>query len=437
MTPAPEGARRDARTIALISVAHGSSHFSQLLLAPLFPWIKEAMGLSYAELGLLMTIFYVVSGFGQAAAGFVVDRVGAVPVLLGALALFAVAALGLALSVNYPMMLLFSGLAGLANAPFHPVDFSIINSRVTPSRLGRAYAVHGICGNLGWAAAPVFLVGIAGLAGWRAALAAAAVLLVAVLLLVWRYRGLLLEAEPAAPLAPVSGAPEHRSRDRASGVAGPARDTRGGQPAPDDAGAGGQFAFLRIPAVWMSFAFFFAAASMLSGVQSFGPESARQLHDVSLELVGVCLTAFMLASAGGMLVGGVIAADANRAERIIGWAFGAAALVALLVGYSDWPGWTVPVLFAAMGFGSGIAGPSRDLLVRRATPPGATGRVYGMVYSGLDVGAAFAPAVFGVLMDTGRPALIWAGIALFQALMIASALNIGRLTGRAAVARPA
>ncbi len=99
------------------------------------------------------------------------------------------------------------------------------------------------------------------------------------------------------------------------------------------------------------------------------------------------------------------------------------------------PGWSVPVLFAVIGFGSGLAGPSRDLLVRRATPPGATGRVYGMVYSGLDAGSAFAPAVFGMLMDSGQPALVWAGIALFQVLMITGALNVGRATTRAAAGR--
>ncbi len=403
--PAPHEAKRDARTIAIVGFAHGSSHFSQLLLAPLFPWIKDAFGLSYAELGLLMTAFYVVSGFAQAAAGFVVDRVGALPVLLGAIALFSVAALGMALSVSYPMLLVCSGLAGLANSPFHPVDFSIMNARVAPSRLGKAYAVHGISGNLGWAAAPLFMVGIAGIAGWRAALAGAAVLLALVWLVVWRYRSLLSggRREPEAP---------------------------GEAAAKSAAPAGGTFDFLRIPAVWMSFGFFFAAAAVLGGVQSFGPESARQLHEVPLQYVALCLTGYMLSSAAGMLLGGVLAADADRAERIIAWGFGGAAVVALMLGFSSWPGWTVPLLFAVMGFGSGIAGPSRDLLVRRATPPGATGRVYGMVYSGLDVGSALAPAVFGVLMDTGHPALIWAGIALFQGLMIASALNIGRATAR-------
>lgn len=405
--PSPDGSRKDTRTIAVVGLAHGSSHFSQLMLPPLFPWIKDAFGLSYAELGLLMSTFYVVSGFAQAAAGFVVDRIGALPVLLGAIGLFLVAALGLAASVNYPMMIAFAALAGVANSPFHPVDFSIMNARITPTRLGRAYAVHGISGNIGWAIAPVFLVGITGFAGWRAALVGAAALLAVVWLIVWHNRHLL-------------AAPQRRPAPAAAAT----------QPAP-----GGDFAFLRLPAVWLSFGFFFAAAAVLSGVQSFGPESARQLHAVPIELVALCLTAFMLAGAVGMLLGGVLAADPSRAEAIITWSFGAAATVALMVGFVDWPGWSVPVLFAVTGFGSGIAGPSRDLLVRRATPPGATGRVYGMVYSGLDVGSAFAPAVFGMLMDTGHPALIWAGIALFQTLMIVGALNVGRATARAAAVR--
>jgi MFS family permease len=97
----------------------------------------------------------------------------------------------------------------------------------------------------------------------------------------------------------------------------------------------------------------------------------------------------------------------------------------------------VPAVFALMGFGAGIAGPSRDLLVKRATPPGATGRVYGTVYSGLDVGMALAPAAFGLMMDARMPAMVWAGIALFQGLLIASALNIGRLVARRGAAAPA
>ena len=57
-------ARRDVHVIGLVSLAHGTSHFYHLALAALFPWLKDAFALSYAELGLLMTVFFIVSGTG-------------------------------------------------------------------------------------------------------------------------------------------------------------------------------------------------------------------------------------------------------------------------------------------------------------------------------------------------------------------------------------
>ena len=92
--------RRDATVIGLVGLAHSISHFSQLLLAPLFPWLKDAFAVSYAELGLLMTIFFVVSGIVQAASGFWVDRYGPRPVLFAGLAMIGLAALGFAASTS-------------------------------------------------------------------------------------------------------------------------------------------------------------------------------------------------------------------------------------------------------------------------------------------------------------------------------------------------
>lgn len=413
--------RRDARTIVVVGAVHGTSHFGQLLLAPLFPWIRDAFALSYAELGLLMTVFYVVSGVCQAGAGFLVDRVGAVRVLLGALGLYAISALGLATSQSYAALMLFAALGGLANSPFHPIDFSILNARVAPTRLGHAYAVHGVSGNLGWAVAPVFLVSIASAFGWRVALAACALVFAGAWTLAWWHRHELAGHDAAGD-----------ALREAPGPAGPAAAAPPGERALEPALSGG-FAFLRLPAVWMSFGFFFAAAGALSGVQSFAPEAARQLHGVPIAMVAACLSAYMLAGAGGMIFGGFIASDPSRAERMITFGFGSAAVLAMLVGVVSWPGWMIPVLFALIGFGTGTAGPSRDLLVRRATPPGATGRVYGMVYSGLDAGAAIAPAIFGALMDAAHPGAVWVGIAAFQALIIVGALNVGRVTSARAV----
>ncbi len=386
----------DARVVGVVGVAHALSHFSQLLLAPLFPWLKDAFALSYAELGLLMTIFFIVSGIGQSLAGFVVDRIGALPVMLGSIALFALAALVLAASNGYVMLGVGALLAGLGNASFHPVDYSILNARISHARIGHAYAAHGVSGNLGWAAAPVFLVTIAQFAGWRAAFVGAALVALVVLAVVWWYRDALETHRPAHAAV-----------------------------ATHDAGA---FDFLRLPAVWLGFAFFCAFAFALGGVQSFAPEAARLLHGVPLEAVAWCLTAFMLASAVGTLLGGFIAGDPERAERVIAACFGAAALLGLSLAWLPWPGMAVPFVFAAMGVASGLANPSRDMLIRRATPPGATGRVYGVVYSGLDLGMSTSPLLFGMLMDARSPKLVFVGIATAQALLILGAFRTGRAT---------
>jgi MFS family permease len=391
-------ASNDRRVVGVISLAHGCSHFFHLIVAPVFPWLKVEFGLSYAELGLLMTVFFVVSGVGQAAAGFVVDRIGALPVLVASLALFVLAALVLAVAPGYGLLALGCALAGLGNASFHPVDYSVLNARVAPASLGRAYAVHGIAGNLGWALAPVYLVTITQLAGWRWAMLAAALLAAAVLAVVWQARSLI-----ATPQG---------DRTRKRGAPASASDT---------------FAFLKLPAVWMSFLFFLSMAIAGGAIQSFGPESARILHGVAPQWAALCLTFYMLASAGGMLFGGFVVANPEKAERGVAAGFGCAALIALAIGFGTWPGWAIPVLFSMMGFCVGAAGPSRDLLVRRATPPGATGRVYGTVYSGLDAGLAVSPLAFGMLMDRGLPTAIWIGVAIFQGLLILGAVRVARL----------
>ncbi len=396
-TPA-RPARQDAHLIGLVGLAHLISHFSQLLLAALFPWLKEAFNVSYAELGLLMTIFFVVSCVVQAASGFAVDRFGPRPVLFAGLALLGAAAFGFAASPSYALLALWSVVAGVGNGVFHPVDYTLLNRKVQPSRLGHAFSVHGITGNLGWALAPAMLVPLTIAWSWRVALVCAGLLTFAVLAL------LVLNRSHLAVDAMVT--------------------RKGAVPNAGAAATEGSLAFLKIPAIWVCFAFFFFFAMALSGVQTFAPGAARLLHEVPVDLAAMCLTIYMVCSAGGMVAGGFLVTDPARCERVIGAGFGVAALVALTIGFGHLPAVAVPVLFGVMGFGAGIAGPSRDLIVKRASPPNATGRVYGVVYSGLDIGQAIAPLIFGTLMDHGRPALVWLGIALVQGVLIVSAFNV-------------
>ena len=167
--------------MGLVGLAHCVSHFSQLLLPPLFPWLKDAFHASYAELGFLLTVFFVVSCAVQTVSGFVVDRFGPRPILFGGIALLAAAAFGFAASTSYAMLVAFAVVAGVGNGVFHPVDYTLLNRKINAARLGHAFSVHGITGSLGWALAPAILVPIALAFSWRVALVVAGVLALVVL----------------------------------------------------------------------------------------------------------------------------------------------------------------------------------------------------------------------------------------------------------------
>jgi MFS family permease len=386
--------KQDVQLISLVSLAHMMSHFSQLLLPPLFPWLKDDFSASYTELGFLMTIFFFVSCSAQAVSGFFVDRLGPRPILFAGLGLLGLSCLGYALSNNYWMLAFFALLAGIGNGVFHPVDYTFINRRVSASRLGHAYSVHGISGSLGWAVAPALVVGLTLAFSWRIALLVAAGLVFAVLVVV------VLQRQKLA-LPPVA-APRAEADDKAMD-------------------------FLKIPAVWMCFGFFFFYAIALGLVYAFAPEAARQLHDVPLSLVGICLSVYMLASAAGMASGGFLAVNPARSEKVVVAGFTVAVILSLWLALGQVPAAAVPVLFGLMGFVSGLAAPSRDLLIKSAAPANASGRVYGVVYSGLDIGQAVSPLLFGWMMDRGHFQWVLLGLALMQGLLVCSALSIQRV----------
>ncbi len=394
--------RQDARTIGLIGLAHGSSHFFHMLLPPLFPFLIRDLGLSYSELGLLLTVFFVISGIGQALAGFIVDRVGARPVLFFALASFGAAGMVAGASAGYSGLVAAAALAGLGNAPFHPVDFTILNKRVSPRNLGHGFAVHGISGNLGWAVAPVFMTGIATLAdSWRLACVAGGLLALAVLaVMVWQRDALDDRHGAWAHPDAAAMAAEHAKSEH-------------------------PLAFLRLPSVWLCFSFFFWSTCSLSAIQSFAGPSLEALYAIPLSVTAMVVTGYMLCGAAGMVLGGFLVGRVQRLELTISVCLLASALLLALVGLGGLPGPAALVVAALAGAGIGIAGPSRDMLIKRAAPPGATGRVYGTVYSGLDLGFSIAAPVFGMMLDAGMHSGIFYGSALALVLSVVSAGFVG------------
>jgi len=391
-TGSADSFRRDARVIGLVGVAHGLSHFLQLALPPLFPLLRGEFDASWTVLGTLMGVFYAASGLTQFAAGFLVDRVGARPVLLGGMALVAGGTL-LAASVPdvawlFPVVVLM----GIGNGVFHPADFAILNSNVAAQRLGHAYSTHGVGGNLGYALAPVVSYGLASAFGWRVALVA-------------------MGATGIAMLAVLTTQQRYLASHRA-----------GDTPAVERMGS--RALLLQWPIV-MCLLYFVVQTIGSGGIQSFAAASLNAGFGIPLALANTALTAYLLGATAGIVTGGFLAVRTPRFEVVAGLGLLAASLVALAVATGPPAALLLP-LFASMGFAVGVTGPSRDLIVRSATPKGASGRIYGFVYSGLDIGSALGPVVFGFMLDHGHARSTFVLIAILFMLAIGTVLQARR-----------
>lgn len=373
----------DVRVISLIGIAHGASHYYQLAFATMLLIVREEVGLSYADVGLLAGCFYGVSGVAQTAAGFAVDRFGARPILAGGLA---VVGLGLALisvAHSFAGFAAIAVVAGLGNSVFHPADFALLNSSVNQARLGRAFSIHGLGGSLGWAAAPVMYF-LDSMFGWVGAALIGAMpgLILSVLVLLHR-RELV----------------DHRVKVRAAAA------LYGAKP--------GLALFVQ-PALLLCFAYFALIAANTVGIQQFAVPAWTSMFGVTENYAAFCLIVFIVGSAAGILVGGFFADRVRRHDLVAAFGLLAAAALTVPVATQAVPASLLPVLLAIAGAAGGITNPSRDMIVRNATPPGASGKVFGFVYSGLDVGSFIAPPVFGLLMNQGLPAVIfWIAIGLY------------------------
>jgi MFS family permease len=386
---------RDLRVIGIVGIAHGGSHFFQLVLPPLFPLLKAAFGVSYTELGLLLTVFYGVSGLCQTPAGFLVDRIGAARVLATGLALLGTGAVLASLAPGYLSLLPAAMLLGLGNSVFHPADYAILGHHVVPARMARAFSVHTVGGTLGWAIAPVLVAAVAAAASWRVALLVSGCIGLGLAALVLAQRDML-------------ETPAHRS--------------------PEGQGAGAAMAghlkvFTALP-ILTCFAFFALQATSFVALQSFMPLSLNRLFGVPMMAATATVTAFMIGSAVGTMAGGVLADRSGQHQRIILWGLALAAAVFVVIGRVELP---VPLLLAAVALAGALAGtttPSRDMLVRSAAPPGASGKVFGFVYSGLDLGATLTPALIGSLLDAGRPGAVFGVVPVVMVASILTATSI-------------
>src|SRR5262245_54953934 len=391
-------APRDREVIALVGLAHGTSHFFHLMLPPLFPWLMKDFSLSYTDVGLLTTTFFVISGIGQALAGFVVDRVGGWRVLCFGVGMLALSGVVLGLSSSYAWLMLRAAFAGLGNSIFHPSDFTLLNQRVRQPRLGHAFSIHGVSGNVGWAVAPLFMAGVTSVLGWHVAGFGAAAIGAAVFITLWLRRRALADTADLVTSRVAHDNPDQRA---------------------------GQFAFLTSRAVWLAFGFFLLTTMAFGILQNYAPAILSHVYGVSLVVASSALTAYLVGSGTGMLAAGFLR---DRADRIVAPSLGFAAVMAVVLASGEMPSVALWPLMAGLGFGVGFAVPGRDLLVRRTATSrfgrSSFGRVYGFVYSGLDTGQALSPIVFGPVLDAGRFRQPLIAIAVLQAAALFTALLV-------------
>jgi MFS transporter, FSR family, fosmidomycin resistance protein len=376
----------ETQTLVAVSSAHLVSHFYIMVLPVLLPLLKDRLGVSFLDLGLALTTFNVVTGLTQAPMGFVVDRLGPRPVLIAGLVLGGLAFLSLGLVSTYPWLLAVAVLAGLANCVYHPADYAMLGESISEHRIGRAFSMHTFAGFLGGAIAPLTLLTLSTYGGLETAFAFAGLV------------GLVTAA--ALFLMPSPQASAHRSRF-------------GRTPS----GTGGEgIRTILTPTVLGLTAFFTLLALSNSAIYSFSVVALIATQGISFAAANAALTAYLAGSAVGVLAGGVLADKTQRHGNVAAIGFGLAALIMLPVATLML---SVPVLVLAMGLSGMIFGmiqPSRDMLVRRAAPPGSVGRVFGIVSTGFNIGGIIGPLLFGWMMDQGSPRSVLIGAVVFMAL---------------------
>jgi len=397
MTATDSPPRSDGLIIGLVGFAHLLSHFYQVALGPLFPLLRVEFDVSYTALGLIVSLFFGVSGACQAFVGILVDRYGAHRLLLFGITTMATSVFLMGLTPTYWLLLPLAVTAAFGNCVFHPADISILSAKISPQRIGRALGIHGFGGTCGYFLSPIIIYyGVASTFGWRAGLITAGAIGWLAALLIFRHRAV-LHMPPG-------------SKDSSGTLPGVAFYGR---------------LLTNLPLMAAFFYFMLVAAAGV-GMQNFSVPALMELYDPPLALATAGLTIYLGGAAAGILAGGELADRFPRHAMIatIGMASGAVFMISVALLPLSMP--VVIAFLGAAGFFVGTTGPSRDILIRAATPVGATGKVFGFVYSGLDLGSALGPLLFGWLLDGGQFRGVFVGIAAMYMLAIFSVLQLRR-----------
>ncbi len=390
---APQQTKADSslRTLTAISIAHWVSHFHLFLLPMLFPYLKAQLGVGYIELGFALTVFGLVSGLTQAPIGYLADHIGARKVLLIGLTVGGVALILLGMHLSYTSLILCAALLGLANSVYHPCDYAILSAHMDVRRMGRAFSIHTFAGFVGGAVAPAIMAALVATVGGLGALIVAGAV------------------GPAVALLLIAvGIPDASSADR-SGDGAPASKQN-----------------ILTPAIIVLTIFFMLLGLSNAGINNFGVVALMTGYGVTFSAANIALTAFLSASAAGVLAGGYLADRTSRHGQVAAACFGINAVIITVIATTSLPSMVLTAAMGLAGFLGGVIAPSRDMLVRNAAPPGAAGRAFGIVSTGFNFSGILSPLLYGWVMDQNMPHWVFGVSVVFMVLTVVLALVTDR-----------
>src|SRR6478752_3583252 len=391
--PADAGRVRDAKVIAIVAIAHFVSHVYIMLLPPIFLLVKDHFGVDYTDIALALSAYNIMSALLQTPAGFLVDKIGARVMLTAGLILSGVAICVAALLPGYWFFLVGYALLGVANTVYHPADYSILSATIDGKRIGKAFSVHTFAGYLGSGVTPAMVVTAVAIWGWNGGFLVAAVLSFA-----------------AAILLMVTGSVLPRAPRRTATTAKTGGNEVG-------------WKLLLSGPILRNLLFFFCLAMANGGIQTFAVVSLGAIHGTSAEVANIGLSGFLLFSAAGVLLGGIIADRTPHHERVAAVGFACTSTMAVLLGWVDMPAAVLIFVMSLGGLLNGMIQPSRDMMVRAVTPPGSFGKVFGFVTTGFNLGGMVAPLIYAWLMDHGQPRMIYAIVVVFILLALVTAMT--------------
>lgn len=380
---------RDARVNLLISTGHFLSHFYQLCLPPLFLVWQQQFEVSFADIGLVVVLMIGTAAVLQTPIGFLVDRYGARPFLIGGALLMSLAIVAMAFAIAFWQVLALSLISGIGNAVFHPCDYAILAGSIRRERRGRSFALHSFSGNVGFALAPPTVAALLSVMNWRYVLLVVGVLGVPVVAaLIWQSNVL------------------------------------GDQVRKDTTASGMSMRELLLDRTLVLFFLFYFLGSMASGgVQAWLITVLHQVKGLDLAIASAALTAYMAGSGGGVLFGGWAVNKSHRylAIFVAGLTSFSAATI-LVVDLVPMGRLLTIGLMLASGIALGASRTPRDVMLNDAAPHGQIGKVFGFVSAGLPLGGAMTPIPFGFLIDHGRAEFV---LILAAGFLLASILCMG------------